>query len=149
VTTIVYRDGIVAADTCASLGHINLPEIADKLFIVPKDKGGGVVAMIGASFAGMKLIKQILAGESPSVDLGNDAAVIHFGRPGTITVYEGDFHSPCNFTDFAAWGSGMEISLGALAMGADAIKAVEVAARFDSASSLPVNSINLEILWAS
>lgn len=45
--------------------------------------------------------------------------------------------------DFAAVGSGSEFALGALAMGATAKRAVEIASRFDQATGKGINAVRI------
>lgn len=57
-------------------------------------------------------------------------------------VYE---QTPFPISEYApcAWGSGRDFALGALAMGADAIKSVEIACQFSVGCGLPVESFNI------
>jgi hypothetical protein len=134
MTTVAFKDGFVAADSLASSRGWNLPNPMKKVFNVPVEHGGGVIAMTGVTFKALKAIEQIVEFGKSTVNLadGEDVArLIHFRLNRIVRIYEGDYWFDEDVIDFGAWGSGSPVAWGALAAGATAEEAVKIASRFD------------------
>ena len=135
MTTIVYRDGILAADSRAYSGH-SAP-VGFKRKIYGRERDG---AMIGVSSTCPGLSEQIAAwflddknpDREPSWpgDAGFDA--IEIDAEGDVFFYGGTLHptGPLSAPYFAI-GSGAEYALGAMLMGANAMEAVQAGITFD------------------
>lgn len=142
MTTIAYRDGVLAADSLVTLGETALPGATKKITRLPS---GDLFGFCGALADGMMLLKALLDEEE---DLptwrGGTTGVLIEKKTGRISVYEG--HGPFIYEParFGAWGSGMEFALGALAAGASAEQAVKIATKFDINSRGPVRALKLK-----
>lgn len=130
MTTIAYRQGVMAGDRATKYGSITGHETTK----VVRREDGALCGACGTTTIAAAFRRWFLAGEDAASkpSLGDDKEDIHaiIARPsGVVEIYdrmgwsviEGDFH---------AIGSGTEIALGAMAMGADAAKAVRIAATF-------------------
>lgn len=140
MSTIVYRDGILAADSKAYGGKGQAsPGIKVKARRLPDGTRVGVVtAIIGQ---GERFMNWLEAGGDPTAWGSGDpdlrALVI---RPdGGVYLYDdGPWPSGPIETDRYAIGSGSEFALAAMYLGADAERAVEVAAALDQHTGGPV-----------
>lgn len=139
MTTIAYRDGIVAADSLAVSCGWKMTHAVQKLH---RMKDGSVCAVSGDLTEGMAFIRAMDAGQEQLPALGDSARVVHFKRGRVISVYEGTsfFSLQCNF---CAWGSGSPAANAALIMGADAVRAVEVAAMLDDSTGGEIVSMEV------
>lgn len=131
MTTIAYRDGILAADTkvsedglyCGSITKVG--KIGEVLF-----------AATGSLFFLQSFSDWVRNGlpEPMPEDIKNDenGTGILIYREHFLNLEKGKWDRL--YTDFAAFGSGRRIALGALAMGGSAIEAVEIAIKYDTYS---------------
>lgn len=123
MTTIAYRDGILAADMQAEAAGWIVPGGTKKLFRL---KDGDVVGVTG-DWACLQPWVAWHTGDrrEPFYDLGENSRVIRAHSKGLV-IYEGKgwfhFDGP-----FGAWGSGWPAAVAAMHMGADAKRAIEVA----------------------
>ena len=132
MTTVAYKNGIIAADTKSFCGHEVSPGHSVK---IARNNVGHVIGFCGVRAAGEKLIREFLAG-SP-VDWRNmpkeESAVI-VSREGELTHY--DSYGDCRlYVPYYAIGSGSAVALGALHAGATAIAAVRAAIEHDDSSA--------------
>lgn len=127
MTTIAYRDGILAADTRSCMGDWVGRENVQKLHRL---KDGKVAGITGDLVKGFHFIKWLQGSIVQRPDLGDSTRVIVLNHDKSLTIYEsvGEYDSS---PDFAAWGSGMPPALAALYCGKTAAEAVEIAARID------------------
>lgn len=135
MTTIVFRDGILASDTRAFSGHST--PIGDKQKIFQHERSG---ALIGISTNTPGLGEQVAAwfldDKNPDLAPGlgpNDGLdAIEIDVDGNVFVYN-DSLNPTGPLDapFFAVGSGANYALGAMIMGATAAQGVETAMRCD------------------
>ena len=141
MTTIVYKNGILAADTRETVN--NVARRCSKLFKSGKD----IIATAGDSYSGMVFVNWWMAGarEEDKPDLTN----LDFEEDFECLVWtKGKLWSvnrlfelvEINLDDhpYYAVGSGSNVALGALAMGASAKRAVEIACEYDVFTGLPV-----------
>lgn len=143
MTTIVYKDGILAGDTMICSGDM-LFGYTKKIF----DLGDKVVGLSGHLICYDQFIKFIKAEEyKKNVFTASDicfrAIVINRNTKrvstyGTELVEEGDFKA-----DFVAIGSGQLVAQGALLMGATARQAVECAAKIDRFTGGEIDEIKI------
>lgn len=131
MTTIVYRAGIVAADSLAVRGDMAAPEKVEKLW---RTASGGVAAITGTYAFAESARSWIDFGkkdwEKPKFD--SDTRIIEFLTDGRILEHDADgMGRTTPLEDYYAWGSGRDFAYGALAAGATARQAVEIAAKFD------------------
>lgn len=149
MTTLVYRDGTLAADTMlvngAAYGSISK--------IARHKKSGAIAGVSGQVSTCIPWLKEFeKKGFDPKKkqkDFGSaDSAIVVMGD-GAVWGVEGNEGYPFQFhSEFYVNGSGEEFALGALAMGASAYQAVLVASKFnpgqtnDVVETLNVNEIS-------
>lgn len=131
MTTIVYKDGVLAGDTLISEGD-HFYGYRPKIFDVEE----WVVGIAGAPMLFDEFLKFVMGHEFnkeafKAPDLQFHAIVIEKNTKKVFCyqkelIEEGDIK-----TDFIAFGSGAAIAKGALLMGATAKQAVECAAKLD------------------
>lgn len=141
MTTIAYRNGVLAADSQATDDGLKY-ETPEKI----QRHGNTAYAVAGNLACGLKMIGWLLRNNhNPWCDedcpLDDETVVVtlHLDSS-TLEVWE---HPgwPVTVTDaFAAWGSGAAIAIGAMAMGATAREAVDVAAKWDDGTGFQVRS---------
>lgn len=133
MTTIAYRDGILACDSGMVLGEV----LVGKTQKAWAYKGHIVTGCGDASdiFAFRDWFVRGMKGDCP--DPNGDGFLILITPEGLVMEREkyGWVKKDC---PFYAWGSGFEIALGALAHGASAREAVEIACEYDIYSQEPV-----------
>lgn len=149
MTTIAYRAGVLAADTMMSYADtpVTLPDF--KLFIA----GGYAVGVCGDCRM-IPTIKRWFedhhckpAKASERVwDDGFDLLAMNV-KGELFTVFADTLHPYPS--EFFAVGSGRLPALGAMARGASAVEAVEIASRFDVHTGQPVQFITTEMLRTS
>jgi hypothetical protein len=135
VTTIVVRDGVMASDSMATRGPWVPPGSADKLF---RMVDGGVAAVTGDYAPGCRYIGWL---NDPKGDAPNtgDATVIRLHPDNTVTIYECGGSYREDVSEFCA------AALAALHMGADAAKAVAIAALVDAHTGGAVITMKCEV----
>ncbi len=131
MSIIAYDGKIIAADRQATLNETRvtchkLVQLAD----------GAVVGWTGSQDQGLVLLQWYKDGADKTTfpkfmsDKGNHTRLI-IAKDGVVSTYETEA-IPLTFLDsFGAYGSGRDIAIGALAMGATAVQAVEIASQFD------------------
>ncbi len=146
MSTVVFRDGILAADTLMVQGSIKCPEGMNKVVM---GKAHPVIYAMAGRIAALAATVRIIesmpvppweGGEysaKPPLDSNDELAVFH--RDGRVFSVETDgwWFEPAN-VPFMALGSGAKAALGALHMGADAVRAVEVACLVDAFTGGPI-----------
>lgn len=141
MTTIAFRWGVLATDSRTMLGGWKAPYDVQKLH---RMDDGTVCATAGDYTLALAFIEWLQSGEAgdrPSLD---GATVIRLLKDGSLFVYE---HGG-KFTikpDFGAWGSGSPAANAAMHMGADARKAVEIAALLDDNTGGPIVTMKCEV----
>lgn len=130
----------MAADSMATRGSWVLPGRTDKLF---RMSDGGVAAVTGDYAPGCRYIEWLNdpKGDAPTT---GDATVIRLHPDNTVTIYECGGSYREDVSEFCAWGSGMPAALAALHMGADAAKAVAIAALVDAHTGGDVATMKCE-----
>lgn len=137
MTTVAYRDGVMAADSRGTLSGWVLPGRETKLLRL---KDGRVAAITGDSAQGEALLLWI-RGDRSSPQPRGECCVIVAGR--RLQIFENGHHylEPAKFM---AWGSGMPVALGALHAGATASEAVRIAGLVDPATGGKIVSMKVE-----
>jgi ATP-dependent protease HslVU (ClpYQ) peptidase subunit len=130
VTTIAYRDGLLAADTATFIheGNTRMPDRSKKIRRLSDGSliaGSGIARQVG-DFAAWYETRE---GSKPDIE---HATIIRISKQGTITIYDGKADER-DVTDcpFYACGSGAMAALAAMYMGARADQAVEIAMKID------------------
>lgn len=132
MTTIVYRDGVVAYDSRCTNGDLITSDKVEKKQVI-----NGVVFFLAGYIGDFETLTSAYF----DVDIQNDiksegpcAIVVDSGKVFLCSIDspEGSFwKQPLSVFDRYAIGSGSPYAQGAMEMGADAKKAVEVAAKLD------------------
>lgn len=130
MTTIAYRDGIVAADSQTHNGDWKSPTPSNKLL----RQGRFVYAKCGDFAAAHAILAWIEKPEGPQPN-GN-ATVIRFSADEIMVFSDGI--SFVEDASFRAWGSGTPPALGALHAGCSAEEAVRIAALVDPYTGGPI-----------
>lgn len=142
MTTIVYRDNVLAADSLAFRGDTRLPTEEVKL---RRLSDGSVFALCGGAARLLQMERWLNdnAGEIDKIPIGNSTAV-HLPLTGPLMVYEdgGWYEHPRD--QFAAFGGGFQFAYGALHLGASAEQAVGVASVYDAGTGGKVVSMSPE-----
>lgn len=133
MTTIAYRDDVIAADTQVTCGG-TIDGWVQKAF----RKGGLLYATSGSSGLGDGFLSWVaggMKGDAPSLrgEKGDDAHGYLFPG-GDRVVWRYDNVWATHYAPFFAYGSGAEIALGAMIAGATAEEAVRAAAERDTAT---------------
>ena len=132
MTTIAYRDGVLAADRLMTGGGARCAEVCK----VARSKYGHLAAAAGNASGIASLHSWVVAGcdgELPRYEKGTmDGLVIY--PTGRVFYWDGSPALIEMFGPFFAAGSGQEFAFGAMAVGADARRAVEIAIQFDTLS---------------
>jgi hypothetical protein len=143
MTTIVYRDGVLAFDTLMSQGEMKTPNPCPKAW---KTEDGRLLAVTGDYAEGCDFAR-ILAETKhpwPLPTIKNDSTrVVEIYSRTKARIYEQHGYFRLTIRTFAAWGSGAAAAYGALYMGADAREAVAIAMKVDGWSGGSVRSLSL------
>ena len=151
MTTIAYRDGVIAADSRVTVDSegggsrvFHCEKLFSKFIKFQGKKQNVVLAGAGEAFAAELFIQNYTGGEVEQSIKENflvgdaDFTVLLMDSAGSL--YEMDRW--CHFTKikdtFYAVGSGAKAALGAMHMGADAYRAVQVACEIDPYTAPPV-----------
>ena len=132
MSTIAYRDGSIAGDTLCCSGWVRSGRVEAK---ITRGPSGVLAGAVGSATFAEKLLRWARLGRQGDPPKGEDTADrcdrgVVIEADGRITVYEGDGSFTLD-APFFAMGSGRELALGAMAMGASAERAIEVASRLD------------------
>ena len=132
MTTIAYKRGVIACDKQATEGG-TIVRCASKAKIVD----GKVYCISGSVATGLKFIRQLTESDEPAEDFKATVVCMDL-KTGKATVYEGNDEPQIVEDVFYAWGSGGDVALGALAMGASPAEAVRIASKWDTSTGLGV-----------
>lgn len=137
MTTIAYRDGVLAADSLGTAGGYRDGHCVKIRRIGRLLVGGCGNGAICEQF--VDWVKKGMNGASPwtGTEAGNSLVIC---PDGTLLMFgqSGPWRSS---SDFYALGSGELLALGAMAHGATAHQAVEAAIRFDCHSGGPIRTL--------
>jgi 20S proteasome alpha/beta subunit len=139
MTTVTYRDGILAADSRCSISGWKQSYYYTKMRMI---SDGSICAITGEISPASALIDWIERGGTGNrPNLGDNSRVIRMMKNRRLTIYEGEgsFEIECEFT---AFGSGAPPALAAMYMGADARKAVEIAAMVDDGTGGEIHTMS-------
>lgn len=146
MTTIAYRDGILAADSQITMGDTRYAQCS-KLIKLPN---GALAAGCGSAVQCARLLTYMENNNGEWTDevlrQCPDACILYVWPDGKVFVIEGGKRggsAPLKGTFFAE-GSGYVAALAAMKAGATAVRAIEIAAELDINTALPVESVKLE-----
>ena len=129
MTTIAYRDGIMAADSQLTSGSIAVSGNVSKIHF----KDGNVFAVSGLWGDTLKILKWFEAGLKGDIPkITDDSQGLLLKADGTFYgLWENQTMVSLDQNEFYAIGSGADIALGAMEMGASAVESVEVGIKRD------------------
>lgn len=142
MTTIAYRDGVLAADSQTTYG-----KSAEQTFGKIACKGTVLAGAVGCSALCQKFLdwfRSGMLGCAPSMSSGEDAdatGIIIHGPEHVLLLNKTGWER--RRAAFYAIGSGGEVATGAMAMGADARQAVEIAALHDVYTGGPISVLSV------
>lgn len=140
MTTIAYRDGIMAADSGCFNDGLYEGEV-DKIWMLP---AVGMLGCCGEYGAILKVVEWLMKGGEPARKprLSRESAFagLLVKLDGEVMHYQLGLRPLRIAADFHAIGSGREIAIGAMATGASAVRAVEIACHYDRMSMEPVRA---------
>jgi len=139
MTTIVYRDGVMAADTAVFDRGVYVGQ-AIKIFRSVNGTLGGVAGCFGDSSAFGVWFKNGFDEETPDFkDADSEGLIVHkngdaewVGKDKKRFPIQAEYHTI---------GSGFLVAMGALHIGASALRAVEVAADLDCTTRRPIMTL--------
>jgi 20S proteasome alpha/beta subunit len=134
MTTIAYKNGVLATDTKASDGDLaalctsKVYETADEVY-----------AIAGTLSRGLKFVDWLLGGEEGEAPKMKGVTVVCMSKKDrTVTIYEETDYPMVVEDTMYAWGSGSHLAIGAMAHGATPKEAVAIANKWDNGSGLGV-----------
>lgn len=138
MTTIAYRDGIIACDSLVTAGGVRVGAV-DKIV-----RSGPLLAGAAGSLGPcQKFLRWVRSGE----DLMEDFEDFDEGSEGFVVFADGSIASfdddgRCDYrAPYIAIGSGASFALGAMAHGASAEEAVRAASEHDTLTGLPIQTL--------
>ncbi|MDE2105424.1 MAG: hypothetical protein KGL39_49815 [Patescibacteria group bacterium] len=156
MTTIAYKGGMMAGDTCWTLNKTHITSLSK----ITRLASGALLGQAGdndgremETFLGKVKAPRGLPFRKELLELRISFAgllVLPTGHVYRVDCRENptDYDDEVGFTPitkkFAACGSGSDIALGAMAAGKTAREAVLIAAEFDVNTRTPVNSLRLK-----
>jgi len=138
VTTICYRDGVLAADTAVNAGDMTVGTTV-KIARAPDGTIGGAAGPLGITTKFLRWLQDGMIGEPPS---GKEVQLMWVTPDGKVWANDGDgayemVHAYC------AIGTGYRMAMGAMAFGATAREAVEVCCDLDHSTRRPITELAL------
>lgn len=155
MTTIAYRDGILAADSCVSLQteaggarKFRCEKLYAKLVYEREnadDSKKVIIALAGESSPGLVFLDWYGSDDEPPqrlIDGAADFTALILTEDG---LFEADAYCRPDkiLEDFYAIGSGAKAAMGAMYAGASALEAVEIAAKIDPYTAGPFTTMSL------
>lgn len=138
MTTIAYRDGVMAADSGCFNDGLYEGEV-DKIWTLPSI---GLLGCCGEYGTILKVVDWLTAGGDPAYKLrlsrDSEFAGLLVKTCGQVLHYQLRLRPLPITANFHAIGSGRKIAIGAMAAGATAKHAVEIACYYDRMSMMPV-----------
>jgi len=138
MTTVAYRNGVLAADSLATSNDTVTGHAAKLKRLVD----GRLAAMLGRTGAAQRLLAWIEAGQQGDQPDG-DASVVIIDQDGA-SYYDDGVHERCSAAPFKAWGTGGCLAIGAMAAGASAEEAVRIACEWDIYTGGEVITLSLD-----
>lgn len=142
MTTIVYRNGIIAGDTAVFDRGVYCGTTC-KISRAPDGTIGGCAGALAVLSNFEAWMDSGADGEPPQIPASEDSECIWVRPDGSVWWAGPGSRATCLQGEYFAVGSGFSVAMGALAMGADAMRAVEICADLDSQTRRPLQSLTL------
>lgn len=141
MTTIAYREGVLAGDSQATDSQ---KWQCVKVYRLDTEAGELLVGYCGEVFAAHVFMRWLTdGGREP--DLGNEQfeAIVISAKTGRVTMWNQSLVPFRPRGKFFAIGSGGPVAMGAMHKGADAVEAVKIACKVDPYTGGPVRSLKI------
>lgn len=150
MTIIAYKDGVIAADTLAMNGSLNMGFVCK----VTRNKAGDLAGSsgdLGWCQAFNQWFEEGEDGPMPTMTYATETSdqglVVRKGKPGAVWVLYSHKFPPCRIVIHKsagfAIGSGKAEAMGAMHAGGNAIEAVKAAITLDDSCGGDINVISL------
>jgi 20S proteasome alpha/beta subunit len=141
VTTIAYKDGVIAYDSRTSAGDVITDDDAEKSIQIE----GKHFFLCGATSDRMRLVNLYLGKATDEKNVDCSAIVVDGGDLflAAVDKEDGFWFQPLRKDRVHSIGSGSNFALTAMDMGADAVKAVEMAIKRDCKTGGKVRTFKL------
>ncbi|SFI84433.1 hypothetical protein [Albimonas pacifica] len=139
MTTIAYRDGVMVADTGCWDGDTYVGEVVKAI----RTSAGALVGVSGSAADAGRVFAWAEGGADGPLEIKNGTEALLVSPEGAISFIETEGRPVPIKTEFAATGSGTTIAIGAMAAGASAERAVEIAAQRDAHTRGPFTVLRL------
>ena len=140
MTTICYRDGVLAADSLVTLGSTKVHGSYQKIRRI----GEYLVGTAGAVADCQAFVVWLKACDSTQPPPKGEYGALVVGPQGRVREIENGSVLPCpRGAKFFALGSGGPYALAAMYAGATATEAVKIAAKIDTSTGLPVKTLKI------
>ncbi len=140
MTVICVQDGQMAADSLACMGDAKVGS-CQKWHKVKKRHGGGYIGFAGDFGDAYNQAKKF--SETGEMEGGKDCTYLHLKADGTLWKSDGGGSWFPVTAPFVAIGSGRDIAMGAMAAGATAMEAAEIACEFSVGCGGPVHVLRV------
>lgn len=139
MTTIAYKDGILASDRQTTCG--NSRKECAKMWAVK----GAVIAVAGVLSDGLKFRDWWQSGKPDNGwHINDDTTIVVVDlNTGELVEYDSNMVPMQVWGQFDSWGSGCDLAMGAMEAGADAVRAVDIGIRHDAYSGIGLSVLNL------
>lgn len=140
MTTIAYRDGVLAADSLVTLGGTKVHGSYQKIRRI----GDYLIGTAGSVAACQAFVEWLKSGDDAHAPpKGEYGALIVDPRGRVREIENGSVLPAPRGAKFFALGSGGPFALAAMYAGASATEAVKIAAKIDTNTGLPVKTLKL------
>lgn len=152
MTTVAFKDGILAADTIIGYGSFTNGNISKIHRVTMVDdaenRKQAMLAIAGAVWVLQPLIEWIESGAGQDdiphslLHAAKDFSCIMIDEDGTVWEFNNGYFIPCG-VEYHAIGSGQQFALGAMAAGVGAPEAVAAAMKHDKATGGAVHTLSV------
>ena len=137
MTTIAYRDGVLAVDSRATRANEIVPYPVDKLFRMPDGSLVAGAGQVDGLLAAVEWIANRCKGEPPDF---KNTTIVHLMHDRLLEYVNAPLPVPIPLDAFDSWGSGSSFAIAGMHCGLTAEAAVELACKCDGMSAPPVVS---------
>lgn len=140
MTTIAYRDGVLASDSLVTLGNTKVHGSYQKIRRI----GDHLLGTAGSVAACQQFIDWVKSGNDEDPPPKGEYSALIIDPRGRVREMENGSVLPVpRGAKFFAIGSGAPYALAAMYAGATATEAVKIAAKIDTSTGLPVKTLKL------
>ena len=141
MTTIAYKSGVLVADSQVSAGDRIFRTV--KILAFPDGTLFGGAGGLADVLKVRDWAKSGFKGDPPETSEKASFECLHVRTDGSMWLIDDDLTPMCFTGDFIALGTGSPYAMAAMHLGKGPHEAVEVAAHFDPATSLPLHELRL------